>query len=99
MDNLIKFSGQGPEQNETVHPKSIDTIINQHAKDTIEGILINLSHLFLTKHEIEILKPGLSFTPTPNHNVSELETDTYNLIKKLCLTFYFRDSKTDQRLR
>ena len=42
-------------------------------------------------HEIEILKLGLSFTPTTKHNIFELETDIYNFIRKLCLTYHFRD--------
>ena len=45
--------------------------------------------MFLTKHEIEILKLGLSFTPTPKPNICELETDIYHFIGKLCLTYRF----------
>ena len=41
--------------------------------------------------EIEILKLGLSFTPTPKQNISELETDIYHFIRKLHLTYHFRD--------
>ena len=51
-----------------------------------------MSNTFLTKHEIEILKLGLSFTPTPKHNISEPETDIYHFIRKLSLTYHFRDS-------
>ena len=40
------------------------------------------SNIFLTKHIIEILKPGLSFTPTLKQNISELETDIYNFMRK-----------------
>ena len=54
--------------------------------------VINLSNIFLTKHETEILKLGLSFTATPKHNISELETDIYHFIRKLCLTYHFCDS-------
>ena len=45
--------------------------------------------MFLTKHEIEILKLRLSFTPTPKTNICELETDIYHFIGKLCLTYRF----------
>ena len=53
--------------------------------------VINLSNIFLTKHQIEILKLGLSFTPTPKNNISDLETDIYHFIRKLRLTYHFRD--------
>ena len=51
---------------------------------------INLSNMFLTKHEIEILKLGLSFIATPKHNTFELETDIYYFIRKLRSTYHFR---------
>ena len=70
--------------------KTIGTIISHHARDITESN--NFSNIFLTKDEIEILKLGISFTPTPKHNISELETDVYNLIRKLRLTYHFRDS-------
>ena len=70
--------------------KTIGTIISHHARDITESN--NFSNIFLTKDEIEILKLGLSFTPTPKHNISELETDIYNFIRKLRLTYHFRDS-------
>ena len=57
--------------------------------------VINLSNTFLTKHEI--LKLGLSFTPTPKHNISELETDIYHFIRKLRLTYHFRDSTYEDK--
>ena len=53
--------------------------------------------MFLTKHETEILKLGLSFTATPKHNISELETDIYNFIRKLRLTYHFRDSTYEDK--
>ena len=53
---------------------------------------MNLSNIFLTKHEIEIQKSGLTFTPTPKPSISELETDIYNFIRKLSLTYHFCDS-------
>ena len=59
--------------------------------------VINLSNIFLTKHEIEILKLGLSFTPTPKHNVSEQRTDIYNFIRKPRWTYHFRDSTYEDK--
>ena len=61
-------------------------------REKISPKVIILSNIFLTKHEIEILKLGLCFIPTSKHNISELETDIYNLITTLCLTYHFRDS-------
>ena len=39
-------------------------------------------NIFSTKHKTEILKLRLSFTPTLRQNISELETDIYNFIRK-----------------
>ena len=57
--------------------------------------VINLSNIFLTRHEIEILNLGLSFTP--KHNISELEKDIYYFIRKLRLTYHFRDSTYEDK--
>ena len=43
----------------------------------------NLSNKFLTKHEVEIPKPGLSFTLTAKHKISKLENYICNIIRKL----------------
>ena len=51
--------------------------------------VVNFPNIFLTKHEIEILKLELSFTPTPKHNISEIEMDIYHFIRKLHLTYHF----------
>ena len=77
--------------------KIIVTFINSYTKDPTQGH-INLPNRFLIKHEIEVLKLGLSFTPAPKHNISELETDIYNFIRKLCLTYHFRDSPYEDKL-
>ena len=37
VDKLLKFSGQKPEQSETTHSKTIDTLINHHANDVTES--------------------------------------------------------------
>ena len=59
--------------------------------------VINLSNIILSKHENDLLKLGLFFTPTPKHNISELETDIYNFIRKLRLTYHFRDSTYEDK--
>lgn len=53
--------------------------------------------MFLNKHEIEILKLGLSFTQTPKDNISEIETDIYNFIRKLGLAYHFCDSTYEDK--
>ena len=58
---------------------------------------MNLSNIFLTKHQIEMLKLGLSFTLTPKNNISEQETDIYHFIKKLRLTYHFCDSTYEDK--
>ena len=80
--------------------KTIGSIINYHKK--ISPKVINLSDIFLTKHEIEILKLGLSFTKTWTFfygNVrSELETDIYHCIRKPLLAYHLRDSTYEGKL-
>ena len=55
VENLLKFVDQKPEQNETRHSKNY----RHHLSTSMQKIspkVINLSNIFLTKHEIEILK-------------------------------------------
>ena len=42
--------------------------------------ILNLSNVPLTQDEIEVLKLGLSFTPTPKQNIAELENDIFQFI-------------------
>ena len=98
VDNLLKFVGQRPEKNETTHSKSYYHPLSTTTQ-RISPKVINLSNIFLTKHEIEILTFELSFTP--QHIISELKSDIYNFIRKLRLTYHFRDStmKTNKLLK
>ena len=43
---------------------------------------LNLSNVPLTEEEIDILKLGLSFTPTPKQNIAELENNIFQFIRK-----------------
>ena len=52
--------------------------------------VINLSNIPLSCNEINVLKLGLSFMPTPKSNIAELEADIFDFIKKLRLTHHFR---------
>ena len=45
--------------------------------------VINLSNILLSSNEINVLKLGLSFTPTPKSNIPELEADILDFIRKL----------------
>ena len=57
----------------------------------------NLPNIFLTKHEIEILKLELFFKPTLKQNIYELERDIFHFIRKLRLTYHFRDSTYEHK--
>ena len=46
----------------------------------------------LSSNEINVLKLGLSFTSTPKSNIPELEADIFDFIRKLRLTYHFRNS-------
>ena len=52
----------------------------------------NLSNILLSSNEINALKLGLSFTPFPKSNTPELEVDIFDFIRKLRLTYHFRNS-------
>ena len=54
--------------------------------------VINLSDTHFTDSEIENLKLGLSFIPTPQANILELERDLYEFKRKLRLTYHFKDN-------
>ena len=55
--------------------------------------VINLLDTHFTDSEIEILKLGLSFIPTPQANIPELERDLYEFTRKLRLTYHFKDNQ------
>ena len=51
-----------------------------------------MSSIPLSSNEINVLKLGLSFMPTPKSNIRELEADIFDFIRKLWLTYHFRNS-------
>ena len=51
-----------------------------------------MSNIPLSSNEINVLKLGLSFTPTPKSNIPELKADVFYFIRKLRLTYHFRNS-------
>ena len=60
--------------------------------ERISPKVINLSNIPLSSNEINVLKLGLSFTPTLKSNIPELEADSFDFIRKLRLTYHFRNS-------
>ena len=60
--------------------------------ERISPKVINLSNIPLSSNEINVLKLGLSFTPTPKSNIPELEADIFDFIRKQRLTYHFRNS-------
>lgn len=54
----------------------------------------------LTKNEIQLLKRGLKFTPTPRQNTTELKNDVQEFGRKLRLLEYFngREQNSDNSL-
>ena len=52
-------------------------------EDLLFTKILNLSNVVLTQEEIDILKLGLSFTPTPKQNIAELENDIFQFCRKL----------------
>ena len=60
--------------------------------ERISPKVINLSNIPLSSNEINVLKLGLSFTPTPKSNIPELEGDIFDFIRKLRLKCHFCNS-------
>ena len=60
--------------------------------DRISPKVINVSNIPLSSNKFNVLKLGLSFTPTPKSDIPELEPDIFDFIKKLRLTYHFRNS-------
>ena len=52
----------------------------------------NGSNVPLTKDKTDILKLSLSFTPTLNENIAELENHIYQFTRKLRLTYHGQNS-------
>ena len=60
--------------------------------ERISPKVINLSNIPLSSNEINVLNLGLSSTPAPKSNIPELEADIFDFIRKLRLTYHFRNS-------
>ena len=60
--------------------------------ERISPKVINLANIPLSSNEINVLKLGLSSAPTPKSNIPELEADIFHFIRKLRLTYHFRNS-------
>ena len=53
---------------------------------------MNISNIALTNDEIDLLKLGLNYTPTPKHNLQELQSDIFDFTRKVRLAYHFRNS-------
>ena len=53
--------------------------------------IINISKVDLNNDEIQILKRGPKFTPTPRQNAGDLKKDVFSFCRKLRLREYFSD--------
>ena len=60
--------------------------------ERISTKVINLSNIPLSSNEINVLYIGLSFMPPPKGNIPKLEAHIFDFIRKLRLTYHFRDS-------
>lgn len=81
VDKILQLVGQRQEQHELCIQKTISTITNHLTKDITQEN--DLFDIILTKHETNILKLGVSVTPTPKYSISGLENDINNFIRKL----------------
>ena len=57
--------------------------------------IINVSNVTLSKGEIEILKYGLSFTPTPQFNLESFEKDLFNFTRSIRLKYEFQNNTSE----
>ena len=96
VDNLLKRVGQKPKKKRNYSFKKLSTPLSTTTQK-ISPKVISLCNIFLTKHEIEILNLEFSFTLTPENNISELQTNIYLFIRKLRLTYHFRDSTYEDK--
>ena len=53
--------------------------------------IISSSHQCFTEGEIELLKLGLTFTPTSQFDLNTMENDLFACIRKLRLIYHFID--------
>ena len=53
--------------------------------------IISLSGQSLTEGQIELLKPGLLFTPTPKFDLNTVQNDLFSFFRKLRLIYHMTD--------
>ena len=88
INNLLKFAGSDTKAQH--HSKKSFSITKTYRENITEGN--KFVKYPLSSNEINVLKLGLSFTSTPKSNISELEVDIYDFIRKHRLTYHFRHS-------
>ena len=80
-----------------MNKKNQKTII----KDVTKPSVINLSNYKLTEDQIDLLKLGLKFCPTPKSNITELKEDVKDFERKVRLKELFgnKENKDDSLVK
>ena len=71
--------------------KTSFSITKTHGENITQGNKF-VKYPFIYSNENNVLKLGLSFTPTPKSNIPELEADIFDFIRKLRLMYHFCNS-------
>ena len=89
IDNNLKILES---DTEAQHYSKKNVFQLQKSMERISPKVINLSNIPLSSNELNVLKLGLSFTPTPKSNIPELEADIFYFIRKFSLRYHFCSS-------
>ena len=71
-------------------PKEKSTV-----NEKISPKVIDFSNTHFNEEEQNILKLGLSFTPTPKPNITELENDLFQFTRKIRILHHFADEQNN----
>ena len=94
INNLLRYVGKPTTNDQIFQLKPITkNRLSQLAPITQPQStkILNLSNVPFSHDEKDILKPGLSFTPTPTQNIGKLE-NIFQFPRKLRLTYHYRNS-------
>ena len=72
-------------------PKPVEQVVDKHALK-----ILNLSNHSLSTSEITLLSRGLKFTPTPNHNILDIQGDIDEFCRKLRIKEFFHTTPYTQ---
>ena len=100
---LLKIEPETDEKKKKQHQrkqKKLQPQISQKQNEIVQPEstkIINFSDYKLTDGQVQILKYGLTFTPTPKFNLDEIENDLYQYTKRLRLVYIFRDKQSTEK--